>query len=247
MGGDSASVIINETAAKLFGWDDPIGKIIKMPDEKYNTTVIGVVKDFHVESLYQKISPVLLGYLKNPVNQIDYYSIKTSNADFSGILKHLQNVHEKFDKVTPFEYNFLDERINDFYVNDQRMGKLFGIAALLSILIACLGLFALSSFMTKVKTKEIGIRKILGSSVSGIVLLLSKDFAKWIIIANLVAWPVAFLLMQKWLEDFAYKTEISFWFFAVTGLSALLIAFITVGYQSVKAAVSNPVDSLKYE
>ena len=247
MGTDSASVIINETAAKLFSWDDPLGKTLKMPDEEYSATVVGVVKDFHVESLHQKISPVILGYLNTPYMKIDYYSIRTDNADISEVLSHLKDVHEKFDKVTPFEYNFLDERINDFYINDQRMGKLFGIAALLSIFIACLGLFALSSFMTKVRTKEIGIRKILGSSISGIVILLSKDFAKWIVIANLVAWPIAYFIMYKWLEDFAYRTEITIWAFAATGSAALVIAFITIGFQSIKAATANPVKSLRYE
>jgi putative ABC transport system permease protein len=247
MGTDSSSVIINETAAKLFGWDDPLGKIIRMPDEEYSATIVGVVKDFHVESLHQKISPVILGYLNTPYMKIDYYSIRTDNADISEVLSHLKDVHEKFDKVTPFEYNFLDERLNDFYINDQRMGKLFGIAALLSIFIACLGLFALSSFMTKVRTKEIGIRKILGSSIGGIVLLLSKDSAKWIVIANIAAWPVAYFAMNKWLEDFAYRTEITIWAFVATGSAALVIAFLTIGFQAVKAALANPVKSLRYE
>ena len=247
MGTDSSSVIINETAAKLFGWDDPFGKIIRMPDEEYSATIVGVVKDFHVESLHQKISPVILGYLNTPYMKIDYYSIRTDNADISKVLSHLKDVHEKFDKVTPFEYNFLDERLNDFYINDQRMGKLFGIAALLSIFIACLGLFALSSFMTKVRTKEIGIRKILGSSIGGIVLLLSKDFAKWIVIANIIAWPVAYFVMNKWLGNFAYRIDISLWAFATTGSAALIIAFLTVSFQAVKAAVANPVKSLRYE
>jgi putative ABC transport system permease protein len=139
------------------------------------------------------------------------------------------------------------ERDNDFYVNDQRMGKLFGIAAMLSIFIACLGLFALSSFMTKVRTKEIGIRKILGSSIGGIVFLLSKDFTRWIVIANLLAWPVAFFFMNKWLEDFAYRTGITIWAFAATGFAALLIGFLTVGFQAVKAALADPVKSLRYE
>ena len=247
MGNDSASIIINETAAKLFGWDDPIGKVVRMPDENFSAKVIGVVKDFHVESLHKKISPVILGYLNNPYLRIDYYSIRTSNTDFGGVLKHLKEVHQKFDKVTPFEYNFLDDRINDFYVNDQRMGELFGIAAMLSILIACLGLFALSSYMAEVRTKEIGIRKILGSSIAGIILLLSKDFIKWIVLATIIAFPVAYFLMNKWLADFAYRINIGPRAFFLSAAVALLIALSTVGYQAIKAATANPVESLRYE
>jgi putative ABC transport system permease protein len=218
-----------------------------MPDENYSAPVVGVVKDFHIESLHKKISPVILGYLNNPYRPIDYYSIKTSNADFTGVIEHLQNVHEKFDEVTPFEYNFLDERINDFYINDQRMGKLFGIAALLSIFIACTGLFALSSYITKVRTKEIGIRKILGSSIGGIVFLLSKDFAKWVLIANIIAWPAAYLFMNKWLEDFAYQTSLSVSVFFLAGIFTLLISWISISFIAVKAALTNPVNSLRYE
>lgn len=247
MGSDSASIIVNETAAKIFGWDEPLGKIVRMPDEKVSAKVVGVVTDFHVESLHQKISPVILGYLNNPYMPIDYYSIKINSADVTAVLNHLQSVHEKFDAVTPFEYNFLGERINDFYVNDQRMGNLFGIAALLSIFIACLGLFALSSYMAEVRTKEIGIRKALGATVPAILSLLSKDFIKLILIACIAAFPIGYFAMNEWLKNFAYKTDISFSIFIISAGIVLLIALVTISFQAFKAAVANPVDSLKYE
>jgi putative ABC transport system permease protein len=247
MGGDSASIIINETAAKLFGWEDPLGKTLRMPDENFTAKVVGVVKDFHVESLHQKISPVILGYLKNPYQPIDYYSIKTTDPDIAGVLNYLQSVHEKFDKVTPFEYNFLDERINDFYLKDERFGKLFGIAALLSILIASLGLFALASYTTRQRNKEIGIRKVLGASVPGIVTLISKDFLKLVAAANLIAWPLSYWFVNKWLNDFAYRIDIGFSPFLIAAFIAAGIALFTVSFQAVKAAVANPVQSLKYE
>jgi putative ABC transport system permease protein len=245
--GDSTSFIINEAALRFFKWDNPVGKRISIKDENFEGRVVGVVKDFHFKSLYEKITPLVLGYWNNPVDAIDYFSVKTTNTDLSGTLSHLKQIHEHFDKVTPFEYNFLDERLNDFYQNDQRMGSLFGIVALLAVFIACLGLFALASYITLQRSKEIGIRKILGASVPSILMLLSGEFLKLVLIAFLIASPIAYYLMSEWLKDFAYSTNIGIWIFIVAGFASIIITFITVSYQSIKASLINPAKSLKYE
>lgn len=245
--GDSANLIINRAAQKYFKWENPIGKRISIKDENYEGTVIGVVKDFNFKSLYEKVTPMILGYWNNPVQAIDYFSIKVNNEDISSTLQNLKNIHESFDKVTPFEFNFLDERLDDFYKTDQIMGKLFAISALLAVLIACLGLFALASYITKQRTKEIGIRKVLGASTSSIILMLSNEFVKLIFIAFALASPITYFLMKGWLSDFAYQTNTGLWIFLAAGFTSLLIAIISIGFQSVKASFNNPVDSLRNE
>ena len=245
--GDSTSLIINEAALKFFKWDNPIGKKIYIKDANFVGNVVGVVKDFNFKSLYEKITPLVLGYWNNPVEAIDYFSVKINSTNMSSTLSQLQKIHEKFDKITPFEYNFLDERLNDFYKTDQRMGTLFGIAALFAVLIACLGLFALASYITQQRNKEIGIRKVLGASTSSIVFLLSGEFLKLVLIAVLIASPVTYYIMNGWLHDFAYSITIGLWVFIFAALASIIITFISVGYQSVKASFTNPVKSLRYE
>ena len=247
MGTDTSAVIINEAAAQALGWDDPLGKEIRVLENPYRARVVGVVKDFHFQSLHEKIAPLVLGHWNNPIASIDYFTARVQAAELPAALASMQKIHEQFDRVTPFEYNFLDDRLNDFYQTDIRVGKIFGISAGLTILIACLGLFGLASFTVEQRTKEVGIRKVLGASVGGIVGLMSKDFAKLVLLANVVAWPVAYFTMNKWLGDFAYRIDLGIGIFAFAGTLALLIALLTVILHAMKAALANPVESLRYE
>lgn len=247
MGTDTSAVIINEAAAQALGWGDPLEKEIRVLESPYRARVVGVVKDFHFQSLHEKIAPLVLGHWNNPVTSIDYFTARVQAAELPATLASMQKIHEQFDQVTPFEYNFLDDRLNDFYQTDLRVGKIFGISAGLTILIACLGLFGLASFTIEQRTKEVGIRKVLGASVGGIVGLMSKDFAKLVLLANVVAWPVAYWAMNKWLGDFAYRINLGVGIFAFAGGLALLIALLTVIMHAMKAALANPVEALRYE
>ena len=247
MGTDTSAVIINEAAAKALSWDDPIGKEIRVLESPYRARVVGIVKDFHFQSLHEKIAPLVLGHWNNPIANIDYFAARVQAAELPVTLASMQKIHEQFDQVTPFEYNFLDDRLNDFYQTDLRIGKIFGISAGLTILIACLGLFGLASFTVEQRTKEVGIRKVLGASITRVVTLLSREFALLVLLANLIAWPFAYLVMSKVLQNYAYRIEISWWVFALAGGAALFIALATVSTQAIKAALANPVESLRYE
>jgi len=247
MATDSSTILLNETAAKMLGGEAVIGKRLEVPDSKFHGEVICVVKDFHFRSLYEKIGPLVIGHRDNPIQAIDYFTLKISGNDIPATLDALKRINERFDPSHPFEYNFLDERLNDFYLADQKVGALFGMAATLAIVIACLGLFGLSSYTTEQRTKEIGVRKVLGASVPQIILLLSKDFARLTLIAFLVASPLAYYVMNKWLQDFAYRINLGWKTFFMAGILALAIALLTVSYQSIKAALASPVESLRYE
>lgn len=247
MGTDTTAVIINETAAKMLGWDSVLGKELRVPSENFTARVVGVVKDFHFQSLHEVINPLVLGHWNNPVTVIDYFTCRVNTASIQQTLLRLRQIHEKFDQETPFEFNFLDERLSDFYLQDQRVGTIFRIAASLTIVIASLGLLGLAAFAAEIRTKEIGVRKVLGASAAGIVRLLSMDFIKLVLIANLIAWPVAYYAMHQWLQDFAYRIELTLWVFALAGGAALLIALLTVSFQAVKAATANPVEALRHE
>ncbi len=256
MATDSSAILLNEVAAQMFGGGAAIGKRLQIPlfqspgDEPvppFQGLVIGIVKDFHFRSLYEKIGPLVLGHRNNPFQAIDYFTLKIDSRDVPATLAAAQRINARFDPSHPFEYNFLDERLNDFYVADRKVGRLFGIAAGLAILIACLGLFGLASYTAAQRTKEIGIRKVLGASVAGILSLLSKDFVKLVVVANVIAWPVAWYAMNRWLQDFAYRINIGWWVFALAGSMALLVALLTVSTQAIKAALTNPVEALRYE
>jgi putative ABC transport system permease protein len=247
MGTDTAAVVLNESAARVLGWEDPLGKEIRAEEGQYRARVVGVVKDFHFQSLHEKIAPLVLGHWKNPVTAIDYFTARVNAGDMAQTLSALQKVHEQFDQKTPFEYNFLDDRLNDFYQTDLRVGKIFGISAALTIIIACLGLLGLAAFMAEQRTKEIGVRKVLGASVSNILFLLSKDFTKVIAIATLIAAPIAYWGLQRWLQVFAYRITVGPEIFMLAGIIALSIALLTVSFQAIKAALANPVEALRYE
>jgi putative ABC transport system permease protein len=237
--------ILNETAVNQFSWQDsPLEKRIQLGG--WQGRVIGVVKDFHVKSLYQKIEPLLIHLAPNP-DAYHYFAAKIKADNYQETIHFLEDKWKQVYPNDPFVYSFLDEDFDSQYRTEQLRGKIFISFSILAIFIACLGLFGLAAFTAEQRTKEIGIRKVLGASESGIVFRLSKEFAIWVLLANFIAWPVAFLAMDKWLQNFAYRTRIPMWIFFAAAVIALFIALITVSYQAIKAANSNPVEALRYE
>ncbi|MEA5138726.1 ABC transporter permease [Arcicella rigui] len=244
---DSTAMIINETAAKAFGWGkNAVGHTItrlKNNDGlKFTYRIIGVVKDFHFKSLHESITPLLM------VSEKTYgLTIKVKGKDVEGLLASLKNKWQKFNVEEPFSYAFMDELFEKTYQSEQKISVILSIFSGLTIFVACLGLFGLATFTAEQRTKEIGVRKVLGASVSQIVTLLSKEFLKLVMIACGFAFPIGYWLMNKWLQDFAYRIEISAWIFVLAGILALFIALLTISYQAIKAALANPVTSLRTE
>ena len=241
---DSAAFILNESAVHQFGWDahQAIGKRMKYGDR--NGRIIGVVHDFNFESLHNEIVPIIFLITKTGNNQV---TVRISGKNIPANLDFLKKKWAEYRPDYPFDYTFLDNQLAGLYGKDQKIGDVFGIFALLAIIIACLGLFGLASYTAEVRTKEIGIRKVLGAKVSGIITLLLKEFLVLILFANIIAWPLSYYFMNKWLNEFAYKTEINLWLFAAAGIIAIIITILTISYQSIKAATANPVKSLRYE
>lgn len=242
----SKSVLVNEAAVKTFGWQKPenaLGKPFgKGDDTRY---VIGVVKDFNFESLHKPVEALLIGYSKG--GNSNSLSLKVDAAHIHEAINHLTKSWKNIIPQVPLQYFFVDDRIAEQYGSEQKMEGIFYGFSGLSLLIACLGLFGLSTFVVERKIKEIGIRKVLGASVSGIVGLLSKDFLKLVLLSILIASPLAWYFMNNWLQNFAYRISIGWWVFLAAGIIAVLIALITVSIQSIKAAVANPVKSLRTE
>lgn len=246
---DSTAVLITETTAKLLGYEDPINKTIYAPSETnyfdamIPLNIIGVVKDFHYESLVQNIGPVCLrlGHSRGAV------SFKINAGSTSSLINQIENKWKSMTVDIPFSYRFLDDSFNEMYQNEQRIGSLSIMFALLAIVIACLGLFGLATYMAEQRTKEIGIRKVLGASISNIVTMISKDFLMLVAIACIIAFPVAWYTMNKWLANYSYRIDIEWWIFLVSGVTTFVIALLTVSLQSTKAATSNPIKSLRTE
>lgn len=241
---DSQTVIINETAARLLGFTkDPLNKVLYYGGSALN--VIGVVKDFNAGSLRNKIPPVVFKLSEAR----DRMALRITADKISSVIPQIEKAYHGMDKMAgqPFIYFFLDDDFNRLYNAEQRTGKLFLSFAFFAILIACLGLFGLVTYAAEQRTKEIGIRKVLGSSITGIVTLLSKDFLKLVAIALIIGSPLAWFIMNRWLEDFAYRINISWWVFAMAAFFAIAITLITVSFQTIKAALANPVRSLKSE
>ena len=239
--------LINETAARELEWEDPVGQMMALIGRRRGV-IVGVVKDFHIQSMSQPIEPLVL-YLK-PESQRWYWrhlSVKIRPENIPGTLKSIEEILHRFAPHYPFDYVFFDDVFDHTFKTEQKMGDLFRIFAGLAVLIACLGLFGLASFSAQKRVKEIGIRKVLGASVPGIVVLLGREFLKWVLLANAVAWPVGYFVMHRWLRNFVYRTHLNIDIFILSGLSALVIATCTVLIQTMKAAKSNPVDSLRYE
>lgn len=239
------NIIINENAAAMLGFTSPqdaIGKDILRGDRRW--TVVGVVNNYHQKSLHYPMEPMIFYpyYSNNSV-----ISVKIASNDVTGTIAAVKKKYESFFPGNYFDYIFLDERFNRQYQTDQLFGKVFTIFASLAIFVACLGLFGLALFATVQRTKEIGIRKVLGASVSNILMLLSKDFVKLVGIASLIAFPLSWFVMHKWLQDFTYRVSISWWIFLAAGALALIVALVTISLQAIKAALANPVKSLRTE
>ncbi|MEP1307490.1 MAG: ABC transporter permease [Balneola sp.] len=250
---DENTVILNEATAQRFGFENPIGETIttftQNPDGSFDTEnlrefkIIGIVKNFHFRSLKENISP--LGLFKGSSRGNVIFKIDTENASIA--LSKLENTWDEMAPGQPFSYSFLDDRFDQMYRSEKRVSNLVFAFSVLIILIACLGLFGLSAYSAEQRTKEIGIRKVLGASVSGIVSLVSRDFIRLILISFLIAAPIGHFIMNQWLKEFTYKTNIGFDVFLISGIGIVLIAAITVSWQSIKAALTNPVNSLKSE
>ena len=246
-GADTSAIVINEAAAKLLGWKDPIGKIIRYFGRQL--TVIGEIRDCHYESRLQKIRPMGILLLGSPgsgtVENAIAVRIRTENV--SGTISAVKKVWDRYAQGTPFDYSFLDDDYDNLYRNEMQTEKVFAVFSCLAIAIACLGLLGLSAFAAERRTKEIGVRKVLGASVPNLIGLLSSEFTKWVLLANVIAWPIAYYAMNNWLQNFAYRIPINVWVFLSAGTVALAIALLTVGFQAAKAATANPVESLRYE
>ena len=245
---DFESVILNESAVRFFGLKNPIGKIINYPS-RGNYKIIGVIKDFNFASLHSAITPFALFHTSSKSYKIpqSFIVVRVPLNNFQQSVKAIHKEWDSFAPGSPFEYKFLDESFEQAYLSDQRLGKIFFVFSFLTIFIAGIGLFGLVSFSTKQRTKEIGVRKVLGASVYSIVRLLIRNFVVLVLVANIVAIPAAYYFMNHWLQDFAYRIEIGWWIFAISGGIALLIALLTVSFQAIKAATANPVESLRYE
>jgi putative ABC transport system permease protein len=249
MSTDSSALIINESAAKIFGYKNPIGRKLFMYADIQTKrmiafTIIGVVKNFNYESLRENVGAMSMCLSTKSYGMI---SIRLQTDNAKEAIAKIENKWKSRVGATPLNYQFLDEAFDSMYRSEQRIGKIFISFAILAIFIACLGLFGLATFTAEQRTKEIGIRKILGASVSQIVRLLSKDFIQLVIVGIVIASPIAYYFMDKWLQDFAYRVEISWWIFASAGIIAIVIALLTVSYQAIKAALANPVKSLRTE
>jgi putative ABC transport system permease protein len=238
----SNAIVINEAMARYLNWNNPVGKQFEIYEARKGK-IIGVMKDFNFASLHETVQPLAVILNDNP----QYLSVKLKGGAIQSSLDYMQKEWKQFDKEYPFDYFFLDEQLNRFYQSDTRLLHVLSIFAGLAIFIACIGLFGLSIYAAKQRTKEIGIRKVLGASVSQVALLLSKDFIKLVGIAILIASPIAWWAANKWLQDFAYRINVSGWVFLIAGFAAIFIALITVSFQAIKAAIANPVKSLRTE
>jgi putative ABC transport system permease protein len=238
--------IVNEAAVRKSGFSSPEEAINQklLTGMGIQGTIIGVMKDHHISSLHQEIEPMVLSYDPEYFWEMD---IKIRATDIPATIASIEKTFRTYDPGYPFSYNFLDESIQSLYQADKQTGKIIRTFSLIAILIACLGLFGLAAFAAEKRTKEIGIRKVMGATSSRIILLLSTEFTKWVLLANVVAWPVAYYAMNRWLEGFAYRTQIQVWPFIFGAVFAFAIALMTVSYQAVKCALADPLESLRYE
>lgn len=246
---DTSAIVLNEAAVKLIGWDDPLGKKINnWSQNRSYLEVIGVVEDLHYESMHREIRPMAFLHINGPYQwSSQYLSVRVETDDIHRTIQQMETIWAGFNTQLPFEYSFFDEDYESIYTNEVQTKQLFIIFAMLAIFIACLGLLGLAAFMVENRIREIGIRKVVGASISGLVILLSKQFSKWVLLANCIAWPLAWWAMRNWLENFAYRIEVDWWIYPGAGILALLIAILTVSAQVIKAAVANPVEALRYE
>lgn len=241
----SEAFIVNEQAVSQLGWDGPtkaVGKAFELVGGKKGH-IIGVVKDFNFASLHRKIEPLVIHLWP----WMNYLLIRFNESRFASALSDARDAYREFDPINPFTFTFLNDNFDRFYAPDKQLGQVFASFALLAILIACSGLVSLAAFSAEQRTKEIGVRKVLGASVSGIIGLLTREYLLLVVLANVLAWPVAYFVMNQWLQDFAYRINIGVVTFLIAGVVSVLIAMLTVSYQALKAAVANPVEALRYE
>jgi len=240
---DSFAAVMNEAAVRAMAFKNPIGQNLRY-DTNYH--VIGVVKDFIIESPYEPIRPIVILGPHNGYYNTIHIKFNKENATAKNIAA-MEKIFKQYNPLYPFEYRFVDEVYAQKFANEQVTGSLAGWFSFLTIFISCLGLFGLATYMAQNRIKEIGVRKVLGASVTNITALLSKDFLKLVVLSLIIASPVAWFAMYKWLEGFNYHTPINWWIFLMAGFLAIMIALITVSYQAVRAALSNPAKSLRTE
>jgi putative ABC transport system permease protein len=241
---DKGAYVLNEAAVEAMNMESPVGKWFRYPYYDREGMIIGVVKDFHFSSLHNRIEPFFMMIMPS---EYRYMCLRISPQGIRDTINFVEEKWETYSPNFPFEYHFLDQTVAQMYLSEQRSGRLLGYFTAIAILISTLGLFGLVSFMLEHKSKEIGIRRVLGSSVGGIVNLFTKTFLKWVIVANVVAWPVSYWIMNQWLKNYAFRTEVSWWVFLVGGLCAVVVAFLTIGIQALRAAMANPAELLRYE
>jgi putative ABC transport system permease protein len=238
--------MINEAAATKLGWDDPIGKKIRFKHEEESVTVIGVLKDINFRSMQTQIEPVVYRY--TGANWLaGYVTLRIDPQYYSQTIQLIRKTWEEQAHGVPFQYYFIKDKYNEKYREEERLSKIVGTFTILAVFLSCLGLFALIAHLLIQRTKEIGIRKINGAGIPEVIFLLSGDYIKSVAIAFVIACPVAWYIMYKWLQNFAYRTELSWWVFGLSGIIALTIAILTVSLRTWRAATRNPVDALRYE
>lgn len=246
---DSTKVLVNNKVIDILGIENPVGKYIEIleNDEAIPVQILGVVEDFQMEDFRTSIKPLIIGNWNNPIQSIDYYTLKINTSNWSKTMVNLSDVNDAFDKATPMELNILSDKFARFYEQDKLRFTLLNFFSGIIVFLACMGLFAMSAFVAKSRTKEIGIRKVLGSSVLQLTRLLSKDFVKLMLVGLLIATPISWYLLESWLSDFAFHIELKLWMIGLAGAGCLVLTLTTVSYQSIKAAIVNPVKSLRSE
>ncbi len=255
---DSTKVILNEAAVLALGLEDPVGQFIVIPtasfgggnnrlDVPFRAQITGVVEDFQIEDFRTAIKPLIIGNWNNPIHSIDYYTLQINTKDWASTLLALKGVNDSFDPNTPIEFNILDDKFARFFEADILRFKLLNFFSGIIVFLACMGLFSMSAFVARSRTKEIGIRKVVGASIPELLQLLSKDFVILMLVGFVIAAPITWYLLNGWLADFAYHIDLKWWMVAIAGLGCLAITIVTVSFQSIKAAISNPVDSLRTE
>jgi len=242
---ENENVVINESAAELLGLDQPVGQ--KLVDNNgRNYMIIGVMEDFHYESLQTKIKPMIIH--RQPIKYAgEFTSVRISTENTAQLIGQLKNTWMKFAGSLVFEYEFFDSHFEKLYLSEKKTGHIFLVFTLLAVFIASLGLFGLAAFITLQRTKEIGIRKVLGASVSEIVFVLGRQLTMRVLLANIIAWPAAYFMMNEWLKSFAYRTNIDVWTFLISGIFTLIFALAAISFHTIKSSSVNPVNVLKYE
>jgi hypothetical protein len=238
----SDAFVVNQAAVRAMEMDDPLGKGLKVWD--ISGSIIGVLEDYHFESLHNPIIPMAMRIDANSSYQA---CVRISPRRIPDTLSFLEQKWKAVYPEYPFEYHFLDNTIRDQYRGEERVGNIVSVFTLLAVCISCLGIFGLSSYTAEQRTKEIGIRKVLGASVTGVFIHVSREFVLLVVLANVIVWPLAYWLLDKWMQSFAYQAGLVWWTFALTGLGVLVISSLTVSWQILRAATANPVDSLRYE